>query len=76
MNPKTEERLKGMGYVQTIAGLYRMAKEGKQVKAKPEAKAPEVSKVHNESAEPIVKAEAKESGKRKSRRYRSRKSKR
>jgi len=67
------ERLRSMGYVQTIAGLYRMAKGAK--KAKSEVKTPEPMEVHNESAEPIVKAEAKRSGQRKSKRYRSRKSK-
>ena len=66
------ERLRSMGYVQTIAGLYRMAKGAK--KAKAEVKAPGLSEVHNESAEPIVKAKAKRSVK-KTKRYRSRKDK-
>ena len=65
------ERLRSMGYVQTIAGLYRMAKGAK--KAKAEVKTPEPSEVHNESAEPIVRAKAKRSGQRKSKGYRSRK---
>ena len=72
MKPETKERLKDMGYVQTIAGLYRLAKGTK--KAKSEIKTPKPSEVHNESAEPIVKTEAKRSVK-KTKRYRSRKDK-